>query len=44
MEKQRTTFFIEVEKIRLLKSKLALIGKSVSQWIKEQIDKYLAEN
>lgn len=28
---------------RLLKSKLALDGKKITQWIQEQIDNYLAE-
>ena len=37
----KTSFYLDPEKIRKLKSRLALVGKSISGWMREQIDKFL---
>lgn len=37
----KTSFYLDPEKIKKLKSKLALQGRSMSGWIQEKIDEYL---
>lgn len=41
--KKRTTVYTDEGKARRVKSKLALEGRSMSAWVEEQMDAYLAK-
>ena len=42
-EQKRVTVYMDEEKHRRAKSKLALLGKTLSGWIRELVDKLLEE-
>lgn len=43
MNFKRVVVYIEEQQYRKLKSKLALLGLSVSAWVREKIDEFLKE-
>lgn len=43
VEQQRITVYVPKEKYLQLRSKLILMGKSVSSWFREHLEDYLVE-
>lgn len=43
MSKKRVTLYVDVEEYKQLRSKLMLLGKTVTSWLKESIKRTIKE-
>jgi hypothetical protein len=44
LKMQRVTLYLSIREYRLLKSKLALLGMSVSEWVRREIMRFIGED